>query len=158
MLNSIGDSYVALGLYPQAEPLLTEGYALRKQTAGAGTLELAESASSLSEVWNAEGKYKEQEALVREALGIRQRFLGDANPLVAQSLLSLGECLYLQSRTREAEPVLRRAVAVSPSDSDTRSGAMNFLALVIEKNGASAEAAQLLRSASDISARSGGHR
>lgn len=156
MLNSIGDSYVALGLYPQAEPLLTEAYALRKQTAGAGTLELAESGSSLSEVWNAEGKYREQEALVREALGIRQRLLGDANPLVAQSLLSLGECLYLQSRTREAEPVLRRAVAVSPSDSDTRSGAMNFLALVIEKKGASAEAAQLLRSASDISARTEG--
>ncbi len=156
MLNSIGDSYVALGLYPQAQPLLMEAYSLRKQHAGPGTLELAESASSLSEVWNAEGNYKEQEALLREALGLRQRLAGETSPLVAQSLLSLGECLYLQSRMKEAEPVLRKAIAVSPENSDTRAGAQNFLALVIEKKGASAEAAQLLRTASDISARTEG--
>jgi eukaryotic-like serine/threonine-protein kinase len=156
MLNSIGDSYVALGLYPQAKPLLVEAYSLRKQQAGAGTLELAESASSLSEVWNAEGKYKEQEALLREALAIRQRLAGATSPLVAQSLLSLGESLYLQSRTKEAEPVLRNAVAISPQNSDTLAGAKNFLALVVEKKGAAQEAVQLLRSASEISARTEG--
>ncbi len=156
ILNSIGDSYVALGLYSQAQPLLLEAYSLRKKQTGSATLELAESASSLSEVWNAEGKYKEQEALLREALSIRQRVAGETSPLTAESLLSLGECLYLQSRMKEAEPILRKAIAGSPENSDTRAGAQNFLALVIEKKGASEEAAQLLRSAADISARTEG--
>ena len=156
MLNSIGDSYVALGLYPQAEPLLTEAYNLRKQAAGSGSLESAQSASSLAEVRNAQARYKEQEALVREALGIRERLLGEAHPLTAESLLSLGECLYLQSRTKEAEPILRRAVAIGPTDSDNQAGAKNFLALVIEKRGATEEAAQLLRSASSTLRRTQG--
>jgi Tetratricopeptide repeat len=50
MLDSIGSSYVALGLYDQAQPLLEQAYSIRKWQLGNENLEVAESASNLAMV------------------------------------------------------------------------------------------------------------
>ena len=62
MLNSVGSSYLALGLYDQAQPLLEQAYALRKPLGS--TLELAESAASLADERRAKGEFSAEEALL----------------------------------------------------------------------------------------------
>lgn len=152
MLDSIGSSYVALGLYDQAQPLQEQAYSIRKKEFGNDNLDVAQSATSLALVMRAQGKFDQEEALLREALAVRQKLVGENNPLVGETLANLGECLYLQSRTQEAEPLLRKAIAVSRENSDVIAGARNYLALVLEKKGSYQEATRLLRSAAEISA------
>jgi len=154
MLNSVGNSYLALGLYDEAQPLLEEAYSLRKS--GDPTLSLAESAASLADARRDQGQFGAEETLLREALGLRRTLAGTNRLLLADTLSNLGECLYLQSRTKEAEPVLREAVAQSPKDTQVLAGAENYLALVLENTGSFEEAAKLLRSATDISAHNSG--
>jgi len=154
MLNSVGSSYLALGLYDQAQPLLEQAYALRKPFGA--TMELAESAASLAGLRRAKGEYSAEEPLLREALAIRQKLAGGDRLLLSETLGDLGECLYLQSRTKEAEPVLRDAISIGPQDTQQRAGAQNYLALVLEKRGAFQEAASLLRAAVETSAKNSG--
>ncbi len=154
MLNSLGKSYVALGLYDQAQPLLEQAYQLRKPLGP--TMEYAESAASLADLKRAKGAYSEEEALLRQALEIRRRLAGEDRLLLSDTLGNLGECLYLQSRNKEAEPVLRDAIAIGPPDTQQRAGAQNYLALVLEKRGAFEEASHLLRAAVDTSAKNSG--
>jgi len=154
MLNSVGNSYVALGLYNQAQPLLEQAYELRKPFIG--TMEFAESAASLAELRRAKGEYSAEEALLRQALEIRRKLAGQDRLLLSETLGNLGECLYLQSRTKDAEPVLRDAIAIGPQGTQQRAGAQNYLALVLEKRGAFQEAASLLRAAAETSAKNSG--
>ena len=154
MLDSVGNSYLALGLYDQAQPLLEQAYAIRKPLGA--TLELAESAASLADERRAKGQYPAEETLLREALAIRQKLAGTDRSLLSETLSNLGECLYLQSRTKEAEPVLRNAIAWGPQGTQQFAGAQNYLALVLEKRGAFQEAVSLLRSAVDTSAKNSG--
>ena len=156
MLDSIGSSYVALGLYDQAQPLLEQAYLIRKQRLGNENLDVAESASNLAMVARGQGHYSKEEALLREALAIREKLAKGNSALLGETLANLGECLYLQSRAQDAEPALRKAIAVSPENTVVIAGARNYLALVLEKRGAYEEATQLLRSAAEISAQNEG--
>jgi len=156
MLDNIGMSYYALGLYDQARPLVEQAYSLRKQTLGQSNLTLAESSEHLGEVLRIQGKYADAEPLLRQALAVRQRSLGDKDKLVGESLTDLGEVLSLQSKSKEAETVLRNAIAIAAPDTDVAADARDYLALVVEPEGRYDEAIQLLRSSSGILARNKG--
>ena len=156
MLNSIGASYLALGLYSQAQPLLEEAYSLRRLQPGTQSLDFAESASNLAMAQRGLGKYPKEEGLLREALEVREKLAPDNAALLGDTLSNLGECLYLQSHFQDAESVLRRAIAVSPENTPIMAGAKNYLALVLEREGGYEEAVGLLRSSVEMTARNEG--
>ena len=151
MLQSIGRSYHALGLYDQAKPLLQRAYQLRKNLFGDGDLKTAESAEDLATTDRLQSEYADAEKLFRASLAVREKKLGPNDPLVAQSLSDLGDCLTQENRDSEAEPLLRRALAIfrktnDPGGADTR----GYLALILQRAGNFSEAASLRQEQAEI--------
>jgi len=151
MLQSIGRSYHALGLYDQAKPPLQRAYQLRKALFGDDDLRTAGAAEDLATTDRMRAEYPDAERLFRSSLAVRENQLGRSDPAVAQSLTDLGDCLIRENREHEAEPVLRRALAIfrkteDPLGAETR----GYLAEVSQRAGNYAEAAALLREAADI--------
>jgi len=149
MLNNIGRAYLSLGLYDQAESLLSRAYALRRKSLGARNTDSADALWAWANSVRLEGQYQKAEPLFRETLAIRQERLGERSPAVLESLASLGECLYLENRDAEAEPVLRKALALG-RELGVDSGAPGYLALLLERKGSYPEALQLLRETVEV--------
>lgn len=144
LLDAIGKAYSTLGVYDQAEILLTRAYALRRKTLGENNADVAGTLFSLAIAIRQQGKYAKAEPIYRQALAIQERNLGEHNFAVAQSLSQLGECLYLENHDADAEPVLRRAVALD-RELNTDSFSRNYLALLLKRKGDYPEALPLLR-------------
>jgi len=149
MLDDIGSSYFALGLYEQAHPLVQRAYDLRRKTLGDFNLDTASTASTLAQLLEMEGQYAQAEPLYRQSLAVRQKLLGPDHPLVGASLGLLGECLYYESNA-DAEPVLRQALRLLPDHGEAGEQARTYLALVLEQKGGFAEAVTLLREAAGL--------
>jgi eukaryotic-like serine/threonine-protein kinase len=154
MLDNIGRSYIRLGLYDRAEPLLQRAYELRKKTLGEENADVASTAFSLANSIRLQEQYSRVEPLFRESLAIREKILDKDSDDVHNSLAFLGECLYLENRDAEAEPLLRRALALDRQNTDSTS--RNYLALLLERKGSYPEALRLLREAVEIQRRLSG--
>jgi serine/threonine protein kinase/tetratricopeptide (TPR) repeat protein len=151
MLQSIGRSYHALGLYDLAKPLLQRAYQLRRNLFGDGDLRTAESAEDLATTDRLQAEYADAEKLFRLSLAVREKKLGPDSPAVAQSLTDLGDCLIQENREAEAEPDLRRALAIfrktnDPLGAETR----GYLAMISQRAGNYPESATLLKEAAEI--------
>ena len=153
MLDEVGNSYFALGLYDQAHPLLERALDIRKKTLGDSNLDTAATQSSLAQLLEQEGKYADAELLDRQALATRQKLPPPNDPLIGAGLALLGEVLYFQSKNQEAEQALRQTIPIAGENNEIGAGARNYLALVLERKGAFAEAVTLLRHASATSKR-----
>ncbi len=144
LLDTIGQAYSTLGVYDQAELLLTRAYTLRSKALGDENTDIATTLFNLAVAIRQQGHYKKAEPFYGKSLAIRERLLGEHDVAVAASLSQLGECLYLENRDADAEPVLRKAVALDRelnSDSISR----QYLALLLKREGNYTEALQLLR-------------
>jgi serine/threonine-protein kinase len=153
MFDNVGNSYLALGLYDQAQPLLERAYDLRRRTLGDNNLDTAATVTALARVLEIGGQYPKAEPLFRQALAVREKLLADNHPLVGESLALLGEDLYLESRNQEAEQALRKSLSVVPKDSEIGEDSRNYLALVLEQKGNYDEAVRLLRESTDTAQR-----
>ncbi len=68
LMNTIGDVYRELGLYPEAESLLVHSLAQREKLPGDNAQDLATNLTSLGDVYSAQGRYERAEStLVRAA-------------------------------------------------------------------------------------------
>ena len=147
LFDNIGRAYMSLGLYEKAEPVIQRAYGLRRQTLGDANLETATVLDDLGTVIRLNNDYKRAEPFFRKALAIRQSKLKPTDVLVAASMTDLGECLYWEGQNQEAESLLRPALTLQRShgpDGDV-SVSDEYLAWVLERKGAYAEASQLLR-------------
>lgn len=149
MLDNIGRSYFALGIYDKAQELLQRAASLREKTLGGSSLDLATTLNTLGSLLEAQGDFQKAEPVLRRATTIRQRQLGPNRPETAAAMADLGQCLYYLNRDPEAEATLRQALANSPSGSEVADGAKNYLALVLERKGNYEEAARYLRETVD---------
>ena len=158
LFDNIGHAYIGLGLYDKAEPLMERAYDLRRRNLGESNLDTAATLSGLASTIRLKGDYRRAEPLFRKALAIRQAKLEPTDARVGESKTALGECLYLLEKNDEAEAILRPALEVQRQQhqDDLVSGTDNYLALVLERKGAFAEASQLLRESVDITARISG--
>ena len=151
MLQSIGRSYDALGLFDQAQPLLQRAYQLRKGLFGDEDLKTAAAAEDLATTDRLRSEYSDAEKLFRASLAVREKKLGSVDPAVAQSLTDLGDCLIQENRETEAEPVLRRALVIFRRTNDPRGAeTRGYLATISQRTGNYPEAAALLREAAEI--------
>ncbi|MEM7586980.1 MAG: serine/threonine-protein kinase [Acidobacteriota bacterium] len=151
LMDSIGQAYFKLGLYPEALPRLEEALELRQQTFGEQHLAVAESKNNLGELWLAQGRFKDSAKLHGKALEIRLGLLGESHGLVAESLNNLAVALHQQGKHSEAEPLLRRSLELRQRELGAEhtkvAYALNNLALVLKEEQKYDEAEEMARRA-----------
>jgi tetratricopeptide (TPR) repeat protein len=151
LLNTMGAVYTGLGLYKDAEPLLSSALAAREGALGPGHPDVAESLHDLAFLYWLEGRYPEAEPLFKRALAIREKALGPDHPDVAETLNGLAYLDFHLGRYAEAEPLAVRALsirekALGPDDPAVATVADNLGNLYLYQ-GKAAEAEPLFRRA-----------
>ncbi len=111
LLDVLATSYLGLGIRHESERLARRALTLRREGAGAGSLEVADSLFTLAEAMVSEDG-EEAEACYREALDIRRRNLGDDDPTVARVKVALADHLLQRNAVDEAEALNQEAIAV----------------------------------------------
>jgi non-specific serine/threonine protein kinase/serine/threonine-protein kinase len=154
MMQTMGEVYQSLGLYPQAQSLLTRAVEIRRRVLGPREKETLASMSSLGGNLRAQGRYPEAEKLDRETLDIRRRVLGPEHPDTLKSISDLSSVLAGEGRFPEAEKLLRECLdtqrrVLGPEHADTLRS-MNGLANALEDEGRYPEAEQLKRETLNI--------
>jgi eukaryotic-like serine/threonine-protein kinase len=152
--GTIGNTYMALGLYDAAEAHLRGALDLREKTSGIGSAEVAASQSDLAALFWERGDYPAAEPLLREALAsMRQVHAGD-HPEVATALDNLALLLKDEGRQAEAESLCREALDMRRrlfgNQHQDVALSLNNLAQLLRAQGKSVEAEPLLREALDI--------
>ncbi|MDY6944236.1 MAG: tetratricopeptide repeat protein [Pseudomonadota bacterium] len=90
VLDTIGSAYLGLGLPDDAQPLIEQGLAVRRELFGNDSEEVASSLYSLNRVYEKKGDLTRAEALARQSLAINQQHSGAASLQTAASLCRLG--------------------------------------------------------------------
>ncbi len=112
-MNNLGSFLLEQAKYSEAEPILRETVARRKEVYGPEHDEVAISLNQLANVHYRLGNYEESESLVRESLEIRRKLAGDKRDVaVAQSLQNLSVLHRVQGEYGDAEPLLREAIGI----------------------------------------------
>jgi serine/threonine protein kinase/tetratricopeptide (TPR) repeat protein len=109
--DTIGEVYMALGVYDQAEAMRRRALALRRQLAGRPD-KLADTLDGLGSVLHKEGRLADAEAQHREALAIRRKLFGNQHRDVASSLNGLAGILLDRGDRAGAEAFQREALAI----------------------------------------------
>jgi serine/threonine protein kinase/tetratricopeptide (TPR) repeat protein len=153
--RTIGLTYIGLGRYGEAEPLLRSALEVRTRERGPDHPEVAESLGDLSLVEERLSRFDESVALARQALAIRQKAGGEGAASAARASRRLGVALFFKGEYAESERLLRDALEIqskSPTaDAIERAGALSDLAQTLGSGRQDAPAAEkLLREALDI--------
>lgn len=150
LMTMFGRTYVALGLYEDADKVLGDAVGLLRQTADPESLEVAEAVVSRAESLHYLGRYEQAADAFRRALSLRRARLGDDHPLVVSTRLAFGDLRHTQGALREAEHVLREGIAALDAHPDQRHAlarARRDLANVLRDRGALEESDALYREA-----------
>ena len=107
LMNTIGDVYRALGLYPQSERLLTRSLATRERLGRGDPAELAQGMTSLGQLYVAQGRYAEAETTLRRAA----RLAAHLPESSTQSLRALSDLYRQTGRYAESDSLVRVRVA-----------------------------------------------
>jgi serine/threonine protein kinase len=112
MMQTMGDVYADLGLYPQAQSLLTQAVDIRRRTLGPQKPDTLTSMSGLGDVLMRQSRYAEAERLDRETLETRRRILGPEHPDTLTSMYNLGVVLEYEGRWAEAQKLHRETLGL----------------------------------------------
>lgn len=112
MMDVMGQVYANLGLYRQAQGLLTQAVDIRRRAPGVRDPQTLHSMDELGWILNREGHYPEAEKLQRETLEMRRRVLGAEHPDTLKSMTNLAGTLVQEARYPEAEKLQRETLAI----------------------------------------------
>lgn len=149
--STIGNTYLALGLYDQAESHLRTSLTARERLLGEANPEVASGLNDLAALLRARGDLKQAEPLLRRALELDRRNFGDAHPTVATTLNNLALVLKDRNEYAQAESLYREALEIrratlGPDDPDIAKSLSN-LGTLLSARGKYSEAEPLLREA-----------
>src|SRR5580692_4691675 len=137
--DTMGQTYVDLGLYPEARKQLERALDLHRRLLGAENPKTIKTMSRLGRTAMLQGKYPEAETLLGQAMEIERRVLGPAHPDTLYSMNNLANVYYSQGKYPQAEALdsqtlemMRRVLG--PEHPDTLSS-MNNLASVYYSQG-----------------------
>jgi non-specific serine/threonine protein kinase/serine/threonine-protein kinase len=108
--QTIGDTYLELGLYSQALPQMERALDLRRRQLGADDPDTLSSIGNMGRLLVRMGRREEAERYYREALDGRRRVLGDDHPDTLSSINNMGYALQAMRKLEEAEPYFREAL------------------------------------------------
>ncbi len=112
LMETIGDVYRNLGLYPEAEKLLQQALDDRRRLLGDEHPETLASLNSLGFLYWKQARYDEAEQLYLEALETGRRVLGDEHPQVLHTMNNLGIVYRNQFRSDEAEAIYLETLSI----------------------------------------------
>jgi eukaryotic-like serine/threonine-protein kinase len=149
MMEVMGNVYMNLGLYRQAQSLLEPALEIRRRISGPKNADTAASMASLAWVLEKQGRPADAEKLQREALEIDRRTIGNENPLTLRLMGNLASSLADQRRNQEAEKLETETLnldrRVLGAESKSTLAIMNNLALTYMHEGLYADAEKLER-------------
>jgi len=137
--DTMGQTYVDLGLYPEAQTQLEQALDLHRRALGAENPKTLKTMSHLGEITRVQGKYPEAEALLSQALAIQRRVLGSEHADTLGSMNSLAILCMDEGKYAQAEALLSQTLEVKrrvqgPEHPDTLKS-MNSLASVYDEEG-----------------------
>ncbi len=147
LADAIGQTYQRLGLYPQAEALLSEALELNRRQLGNDSAEVGMSLYHLGALHLI--TFGESEKTLTEAVRILEKAKGPNAPDLAAALNGLGTFYGRKGDAARAEPLLNRALAIrvkvlGPEDPSV-AATLNNLAIVASRRGDFKRAESLFR-------------
>jgi non-specific serine/threonine protein kinase/serine/threonine-protein kinase len=145
--DTIGQTYMDLGLYPEARTQLERALDLHRRVLGAENPKTLKTMSRMADLTILQGKYSEAEALLTKTLAIQRHVLGPEHPDELSSMNSLAHAYEREGEYARAEPLfvqtleIRRRV-LGPEHRDTLTS-MNDLAVTFAEQGKYAQAEAL---------------
>ena len=146
--RTIGKTYLELGRFEEAEPLLVSALATRRELFGEAHPDVADSLQDLAYLKLDQSEYAEAGRLYREALRMH-RELPDQESQVAVDLNGLAMVLFEMGDFESAEPLQREALELrrelDGEEGRLFSTVLNDLAIILEAKGEFEEAEDLYR-------------
>lgn len=154
MMHVMGRVYYGLGLYPQAELLVSRAADIRRRVLGPDNPDTLESMYVRNLILGKESRWREEETLDRELLEARRRVLGAENPDTFKAKLALAATLNAEGHFDEAIRLERELLQtfrqlLGPTHVSTLN-AMDALAVSLQQAGRYSEAEQLDRQLLDL--------
>lgn len=153
--QTIGDTYMELGLYAESEKQMERALALRRRVLGGEHKDTLNSELELSELYEDEGKYDAAEALLKNLLDVDRRLGRETAPEAIAALHTLaGIASDSRGDYARAESLNRRALeserrVLGETDAVTLA-TMNNLAAVLAREGKYPQAEELYRKLIEI--------
>ena len=110
--DTMGQTYIDLGLYPEARKQLERAMELRRRLLGAENPKTLQTMSRLGRTAELQGKYAEAETLLGRALEIERRVLGPAHPDTLTSMNNLAGDYYSQGKYAQAGVLFSQTVEI----------------------------------------------
>jgi serine/threonine protein kinase len=154
MMHVMGVVYYGLGLFHQADTLMSRAVEIRRRVLGPENPDTLQSMNELVYILGMEDRYSEQEKLARQVLDARRRILGPQHQDTLASLLRLSACLNQEGHYDESVKLARevfetRRRVLGPSHPDTLN-AMQYLSRSLEDAGQYPEAEKMGRELLDL--------
>jgi serine/threonine protein kinase/Tfp pilus assembly protein PilF len=155
--DTIGQTYMDLGLYPEARAQWERALELHRRVWGPENPRTAKTMNRLAAVGRLQGRYQDAEALFTKALEIQRRLLGREHPDTLSSMNGLALVYtnrgkYAQAETLHSENLEIKRRVLGPEDLSTL-GTMNNLALDYDAQGKYTQAEALFRQTAEIERR-----
>jgi tetratricopeptide (TPR) repeat protein len=136
--ETIGQTYIDLGLYPQAREQVQRALDLRRQ-AGPNDAKTIRDNTLIARIAFLQGKYPEAETLLTQILPVSRRFLGPEHPDTVFAMDTLANVYQWQAKYAQSEALFSRALEIrrrlrGADDPETLSSA-NGLATVYFSQG-----------------------
>jgi tetratricopeptide (TPR) repeat protein len=133
MMYVMSEVYDSLGLFSQAQTLLTRALNLQRTVLGPDDPQTLTSLSMMAVLLTEQGNYPEAEKLQREAFVVRTRVLGPEHPDTIASMARLASVLSLEGQNSEAIKMKESAFFLSrrvlgPEDPETLKMANSLVA------------------------------
>ena len=155
--QTIGESYVGLDLFQQAQPQLERVVELQRKALGENDPETLKSMESLAMIYKYRSQYSQAEAIYRHVLQTQRETLGEDHPDSLNTAADYGFFDIFMGRYSEAESMLRQVVnarrRLYPGQSEEFLWALNCLADVYTAEGKYAEAESAAREGLTIARR-----
>jgi tetratricopeptide (TPR) repeat protein/predicted Ser/Thr protein kinase len=110
--ETIGQTYMDLGMYPEAATHLTRAQELNRRLLGLEHQSTLRTSSSLGRLAQLQAKYPQAEALLSRTLDAQRRVLGLNHPDTLLSMNNLGIVYWRRGKFAQAETLLAQALGI----------------------------------------------
>src|SRR5262249_39492243 len=129
--DTMGQTYLDLGLYPAARTQLERALELHRRVLGAQNPETLKTLNRLGRTVLFQGKYPEAEELLRQSLELQRRLLGPEHPDTLRSMNNLASVYDAQGKYVQAEALHSQTLEIKrrvlgPEHPDTLSSMTNL--------------------------------
>ena len=101
--QTVGDTYLELGLYPEGQPHMERALELRRRVLGPEHADTLTSMNNLAMLYEARGQYETAEPLHTQALEVKRRVLGPEHPEVLMSMNNLATLYKARGQYEKSE-------------------------------------------------------